>query len=300
MKTKVFKASEAAAIDSGAMEFRDHFKNEISTKKLMMRKILRFVLLMSFSITGISLSGQVTDRKEVSTEMISNISEIVECDAKMLGLIFSIGFETINNYFEACSELEKTQNLADFFSNRIKNPKFNKYATPSELSSFNLDMTVEEFGAEMMKRIGADVSVLHHYNLSNGYCRNNHAKKLKNIYLQEIENLIPEYNKAEKALLENEKVIMLIPPDYRYPLALSTMNGFLRNFRASNWKVCVDLYEEQYHRWVMEENSRENIRIQSEIRNLTGQMASDMKKIKRNTAATAIFSGLTYLKVRKL
>ena len=276
---------------NSAMEAENHVKHGASSKILMSRKNLRYALLISFSITSVSLFGQVVDRKEISTEMISNISEIVECDAKMLGLIFSIGFETINNYVEASSELDKTQNLVDYFSYRAKKSAFWIEVTPDELAKFNLNMTVDELVKEMLKHIGG----LSRKDISGGRLNNRHAKKLSDVYIQEVENLKPEYSKAEKALLENEKIIMLIPPDYRYPLALSTMYGLVKNFRATTWKECADLYEEQYHRWVMEENSKESVRIQSEIRNLTGQMATHTKSIAKSSRATAIFTGLMYL-----
>jgi len=291
MKTLNFKTSEAVASHCGAMEADTILKHGRSSKSQMSRRNMRISLLMLFSIIGISLFGQVTNKNEVSTEMLSNISEIVECDAKMLGLIFSTGFETISKYMEVSWNIDKTQNLADFFSNITRARNLYYHSVPG---FSNLNMTVEELIVEIVERIDVYLSTFNRIDINKGLITVNVAKRMTNVCLQDVENLIPEYEKVEKALLENEKVILLIPPDYRYPLALSTMLGFVRNFRASTWKECVDLYEEQYHRWVMEENSRENIRIQSEIRNLSGQIASDTRKIKRNTAATAIFSGLTF------
>jgi len=116
---------------------------------------------------------------------------------------------------------------------------------------------------------------------------------LQSSYTKDIKELMPYYDTAVEEIEQSS--VMHIPPEYRYPLALSTMLGFLRNFRASTWKDCADLYEEQFHRWILEKNSAENVQIQTEIRNLTGKVAKNTKSIARSSRATAIFTGLMYL-----
>jgi len=86
---------------------------------------------------------------------------------------------------------------------------------------------------------------------------------LRSSYVQEVEELMPYFNTAVDEM-ENSSV-MLIPLDYRYSLALKIMLSHVRNLRASNWKECADLYEEQLHRWTMESNSAEALQIQQEI-----------------------------------
>ena len=152
-----------------------------------------------------------------STEFISNISSIIECDAQGLGFIFSIGLETINNYQEACTELKRTQKLANHFSDRAKGTSENPYmATTSDL--IYLEMTDKELGTEVVKRIGVNYGfqkMLYSDHLRGG-CSKKNAKKLQDIFEQEIEDWKTRYEKASVALEENNKFITLIPPDYRY------------------------------------------------------------------------------------
>lgn len=259
--------------------------------KMVVRKMTLFAfLLISFSITRISLFGQVDGQKGAPRELISNISSIVESDAKTLDSIFSIAFEVINNYQIASAELDKARTLLDYFSISAKR-KFGSEATFSELEE--LKMTNEELGAEIVNRIGLNSCVDKIWNGDHrfGFCSKKNAKKMQAILLQEIEPKKIAYSKAEKILEENVDIIDLIPPDYRYPLALSTMHRLVRNYRASTWKESVDLYEEQYHRWIMETNSTESVKIQTEIRNLTKYIAT------RSPISIAIFTGLIYLKL---
>ena len=84
-----------------------------------------------------------------------------------------------------------------------------------------------------------------------------------------------------------QSVVMDIPRDYRYSLALETMLTFVKNRRASTWKECADLYEVTYHQWIMQANSAEALRIQQEISNYT-------KATARSARTAAIFSGLNF------
>ena len=222
-----------------------------------------------------------------NTEIFSNISSIVECDSQRLGLIFSIVLEIINNYQEGNAGLEKRKRLAFYFSDRMNTDLAQDYMNKLQI----LGMSPEELGAEIVQRIGLSEGFWykawygeHH----RGCCSPKSAKKLLNIVMQEIEDLEKKLEKADRAAEENKKIIMLIPPDYRYPLALETMLGFVKNLRASTWKECADLYEEQLHRWQMETNSAENLRLQREIRGLTKRAAD-------GATAAAIFSGLNLL-----
>ena len=227
----------------------------------------------------------------IPTEIISNISSIAECNAKGLETILSIGFDVINNYQEAYTELQTKQKLSVYFSECAKRgPFFSLTVDAADLT--DLGMTLEELGVEIVKRIGMNDNAfvskfLLGVNHSRGRCSWTSLKKLQNIFAQEAEDLT-RYDKADKVFEEHENVIMFIPPDYRYPLALETMLGFVKNLRASTWEKCVDLYEEQLYRWKMLENSAENIRIQSEIRGLTKRAAD-------SATAAAIFSGLNFV-----
>ena len=250
--------------------------------------IIKIALMISLLISGGSLFSQGTARAGTA-EDVSHITSIAECNAKELAIILSIGSELIGNYYTALEELSKTERLFAYFSKKPNSFSPPGYA-PSAYNS-DLDMTHTELGAEIVKRIGNNSSNLVWIHENGGVSTKN-GKKLRDILEEELENLETALDQADKALEENIKVIELIPPDYRYPLALQTMYSFVRNHRASNWKECADMTEEQLHRWKMEANSAEGLRLQAETRNLTAQVAKHSKKTARRAGATAVFTGI--------
>ena|GEM_PF-3060751 len=85
---------------------------------------------------------------------------------------------------------------------------------------------------------------------------------------------------------ENHPDMKLIPSNYRYPFALKQMSGYVSDMRADSWKECVNLFEEQMHRWTLEENSEEALELAS-------QTNAMLKTIEKNTRAAAVFSGIS-------
>ncbi|MGT8956979.1 hypothetical protein [Bacillus cereus] len=51
---------------------------------------------------------------------------------------------------------------------------------------------------------------------------------------------------AEKQLVE-QLDILKIPVDYRYPYAISRFESYLSNYRADNYKDCVNIFEQERH-----------------------------------------------------
>jgi hypothetical protein len=104
----------------------------------------------------------------------------------------------------------------------------------------------------------------------------------KNLYKRFSEGAEIAYSQAE-ALIRQSRLYLQIPPDYRYPLAVSTMIKFIENGRADNWVTVVEKYEEQLHRWTMEKNSAEAL----EYSKFTAMKSGDTA---RNTGISAAFS----------
>jgi len=200
-------------------------------------------------------NGQVETFETVSTtpsapaQTTQAGNSIASLDAKELNSVLSIGFEIIYNYLEASAELDKTLRLLEHFSESAKKVTGSN-PIPSELAA--LGMTQEELGAEIVKRIGPKPRGLWMGDHSLGFCTKGNAKIIEDMLTQELEEWETKFDEAEKALEENIKIVELIPPDYRYPLALKTMLGFISNYRASNWKECADLYAEWIHRMELE------------------------------------------------
>ena len=92
---------------------------------------------------------------------------------------------------------------------------------------------------------------------------------------------------CEAALNVKIQYVNLIPPNYRYPLALDEIYSYLANLRAENWKEAVNLYEEQLHRWQMEVNSEEALLLQAQAAALAGKASS-------RAGTAALFSSLSF------
>jgi hypothetical protein len=86
--------------------------------------------------------------------------------------------------------------------------------------------------------------------------------------------------------------IMLIPEEYRYSFALDTMQGFLKNFRADNWRDCMNLYEEQKHRWLLEQNNSEGLLLQRQMAQSSERAASSAEAAAFFGAVTAVSTGI--------
>jgi hypothetical protein len=86
--------------------------------------------------------------------------------------------------------------------------------------------------------------------------------------------------------------INAIPEEYRYSFALDTMLGFLRSFRAATWKECVDLYEQQKHRWLLEQNSNEGVLLQRQMSHASERAAASAEAAAFFGAVTAVNTGI--------
>ena len=82
------------------------------------------------------------------------------------------------------------------------------------------------------------------------------------------------------------KTIWLVPEGYRYSLALETMTSYLTSQRAMCWRDCVNYYSEQEHRWTLERNSTEALRMQNQLLMVSESTAESAR-------AAALFAGIT-------
>ena len=85
--------------------------------------------------------------------------------------------------------------------------------------------------------------------------------------IKECEARLPELKEKNDKAISEFKAVLLIPDEYCYVYALSTMLKFIDNKRADNWKEVSGLYEEHLHRLSIQENARitaENSRLQAD------------------------------------
>lgn len=104
------------------------------------------------------------------------------------------------------------------------------------------------------------------------------AKKIfeqkKEPYRQELVRRQQEYEQAEQEMIAElsphwQKVQELVPQDYLSPMFVRTVYGYLVNGRTDSMKEAVNLFEEEQHRWRMEQNQQQMYeQYQAEIRSL--------------------------------
>ena len=212
--------------------------------------------------------------------------------------------ERISHFENLCSQLTKAEGIIYFYEEVVPNLK-NKWLNETHLKAQQIfsevtgGMTYAEINSEIDKRIGRPkfsimpiLTGTQKLFLTDIYGESRQAlkssdklKKFLDSYKQDLAELNTSIE--IKATEMEHSAVMLIPEYYRYSFALEVMLKFAINRRVSTWKECVDLYETQVHRWRMETDSEENLRIQRDIRHLTGQAAKSAK-------TAAIFSGLNY------
>lgn len=71
-----------------------------------------------------------------------------------------------------------------------------------------------------------------------------------------------KYEEAENAMVEEiaphwEKVLSVVPQSYANPTCVGNIYGYLVNGRADSLKEALNLFEEEQHRWRVEENQRQ-------------------------------------------
>lgn len=237
-----------------------------------------------------------TQLQATATQIMSQISSVAECDKQGLEVIIGEAYDAINRYISANENIEMCEKLLGFYKWRKSCGSLGPISLvpPQSTVDKNLkmylgDITREELYEEWTKRIGAYTEMQKKLlgDPAWGHGGAKDIKRIIDILTKEIEELNAQ-KMTEEEFNRKLPVIMLIPPDYRYPLALETMLRFVRNLRASNWKECANLYEEQLHRWHMEMNSAEGLELQRQTKLFAG-MAS------RNSALSAVFSGLNLI-----
>ena len=79
------------------------------------------------------------------------------------------------------------------------------------------------------------------------------------LFLDSYNPEIDEINAAIESKIDKiqQNAVIFIAPEYRNPFAYLTMRNYVRDGKVSNWKECVDLYEEQLHSSIVQKNSAE-------------------------------------------
>ncbi|MDR0874476.1 MAG: hypothetical protein LBN27_13600 [Prevotellaceae bacterium] len=86
--------------------------------------------------------------------------------------------------------------------------------------------------------------------------------------------------------LRNTQYLPLIYEGYCYMLALETMMEFLKKGKADTWKELIDKYDDQYHKWTLEENAAKRLAVQQRQSEIAEETLIQTRKAK-NWAAVA-------------
>lgn len=88
------------------------------------------------------------------------------------------------------------------------------------------------------------------------------AKKHHNALIKYREQIKEKENAVNTLIDCRSGELDIIPAQYRYPLATNYISELFINGRANSIPEALDKYEEQLHRWKMEQSAQENIAIQ--------------------------------------
>jgi len=227
-------------------------------------------------------------------------SAIEALDAKTLEQVLAEALKKVSDFESISAELMLVEGMNEFFYVWLKTAEGKKTIG---LSSWYLNSNAEQKFRELTGLSYAELTLLVKECVKLGilklgiYSLNFSRYPLDVLSdKRKLKTFLDTFNKPEElraafelSLAEIEKSeVMTIPEYYRCSLALETMQKFVKTRRASTWKECVNLFEEQLHRWRIEMNSEESVRLQRDMLQYSRATA-------RNTRATAIFSGLIWL-----
>lgn len=91
---------------------------------------------------------------------------------------------------------------------------------------------------------------------------------------QELARVEQIYEQTDQEMIENfapywQKMQEVIPKDYMAPIFVKTVYTYLENGRADTMKEAINLFEEEQHRWRMEQNQQQMYeQYQAELQNL--------------------------------
>lgn len=99
-------------------------------------------------------------------------------------------------------------------------------------------------------------------------------EKSKSEFREELERRKKELEQAEQAMVDDigpewQKVLDIVPENYATPMCVNCIYKYLLNRRADSMKEAINLFEEEQHRWRVEENQQQMYEeYQREIQNM--------------------------------
>ncbi len=103
---------------------------------------------------------------------------------------------------------------------------------------------------------------------------------LKNAYVNEMQDALEEVKRGFEIMDEKSSDLYVIPEDYRYRTAMDYIYKVMKDNRAETLNDALAMFDDQLHRWRMEDMQRKFVEHEAEI-------AKNVKHIRANTAASA-------------
>ena len=110
---------------------------------------------------------------------------------------------------------------------------------------------------------------------------------LMQIRVKPLRAKIEEHSTAAQKIFDaNAEHMAFLPADYWYPIATDYLIKMVQTGRAATLSEALDKYDEQLHRWKLEEASAQMLAMQQ-------QQAAHLANIQRNTGISAVADVVT-------
>ena len=96
-------------------------------------------------------------------------------------------------------------------------------------------------------------------------------------------------SQAQSLFANNSKQLEFLPEDYRYPLATEYMIKVVGTGRAGNINEALNMFDEQMHRWTMEQSAKSILAEQK-------RQSQQLRALQGTASAAAVASVFRLLK----
>ncbi|GHT33674.1 hypothetical protein FACS189434_08380 [Bacteroidia bacterium] len=120
-----------------------------------------------------------------------------------------------------------------------------------------------------------------------GIINNKSIRKTARKDKEKYESQLLDLQRKEKETINDFKAALIVPNNYCYEYALTTMLQFIDNKRADNWKEVTALYEEHLHRVTLEENASQQLELSKQQVEYARQTRNSSRMAAAGTWASA-------------
>ena len=119
-------------------------------------------------------------------------------------------------------------------------------------------------------------------------------KYFETVYTPAMKEINEELKDAQESLTEHATtynyVLDFLPPDYRSWVAVFYMHDAVENYRADALKEAINLYEEQLHRWNVEDQMEEQKRVMRKMLIEQARTRESTDKLRQIAAIQGVYN----------